>query len=356
MQGYLWKEKRLRAWLLEKDPSDGKMYYVDGPRDPRTGKGEPVPVAGPVPLSPRIALRDQRTQVASAPNVIHQSQTSRQAVSHQTSMPSPAFTNPQHGPLLIVEPVISPVQDSSPTPLGNTTLAPEAVPYTIYPTGYHGHHGPIPAMSSAVHGTQHQSGQSSISSSSSVYLMTDTPSCSAATSHRSPTSTTCRSQHNSISGSSTSSMAPRHHSSHPEPRLTNGNTVCAALPNNADTKRVIIQYLDAKSGTKDLRLCLERDMHFIGADLMIKSGKNKKGKCQAFVTFRTAPQAELAVRNLNGSMVGHNRVVAALDRSDHRLSGGSNSNINSTTPSSGGVVSKQNKNREPIIIDGSVTD
>ncbi|KAL9126324.1 MAG: hypothetical protein Q9217_004608 [Psora testacea] len=234
IQGYPWKEKRLRAWLLEKDPADGKMYYLGGPQDPRTGQEEPVPVDGPVPLSPRMARRGHHMQPASPPNSISHAQTPRDSVSRQRPMPSPAF------------------------------------------------------------GVQH--------------------------------------------ASATSRNARR------------GPSV------NASANKITVQPLDPKSGTKDLRLCFERDLHLAKGDFTIKPGKNNMGKLHASVTFSTAEQADYAVRKLDGTKIGNSSVNAVLDNQAQRTGRNNRSGSSKESPSHSDVVLKQESMGEPTIIDGSVSD
>ena len=97
-------------------------------------------------------------------------------------------------------------------------------------------------------------------------------------------------------------------------------------------------------------------MNFSSGDFGIKLGKGSKGKHHAFITFRTAKQAEHAVTKLAGARIGHNKINAVLEKQAQYTGRSTRSGSNDGNPSGGGVISRQERTGDPIIIDGSVSD
>ena len=356
MQGYWWRDQQLRAWLLERDPVNGEMLYLDGPRDPRTGRDIPIPGADAVALSPRKLHRESQVSpafVRRAPTNAHRSP---QSVSFTEPTHGSSFSGPRYNPWQ-VEQQFDGLDHSHPTnPVGPMTFAPDMVSNSINASSFHGYHSFWPPLPDTVQQPQLYSRHSSTSSSSSAYLPPDKPGLESFASQR--RTLPHRPQHKRVPDSSTTSSA-RYDMTIPRgPRTESRNAVNGLTDNNAVVNKIVVQNLDARNGIKDLRLCLDRDMHFSPRDFTIKPGKSSKGKLQAFLTFSTTQQAKYTMEKLNGAKIGHNTVKLSLEREDMSASESTASKISSTSSSSvsRGGQTKAVRTGEPIIIDGSVRD
>ncbi|KAL9104223.1 MAG: hypothetical protein Q9163_000823 [Psora crenata] len=355
MQGCWWNEKRLKAWLLERDLADGKMYYVDGPRDPKTGREVPIPANGA--LSYRTARRDRYSRHLPSTEMVPRPQTQRRPQPSQAPIPDSAFMGVPYGFPPVAQPVMLPVQSLTASPAGNEAFVSDVVSYTSnHHCGYHNHQTRIPPTWRALHISQCDSVHSSTSSTSSAYM----PSSYGTTSlgYSAPRTPYVPKQKSTAKTPAKSTMPAHPRTRHYETRMPSRDEPGRLGPNNAGANQITVLHLDAKSGIKDLRLCFQRDMHFLSGEFRIKPGKSKKGKgkVRAYVTFDRKQLAEQAVKSLNGANIGSNKVNVMLSKSRQGTVGSSRNGNGKASRQNGGPVSRKENKDEPIIIDGSIRD